>query len=137
VNGRTHVTIGDTTARLAHWCEAFDVPLRTAIRRIEAGWPAWEAVSQPQQGHPSGVVGHSWRDGVPYEHDLRCQRFVAEHPHGATLEEVGVELGVSRERIRQIEAVALRRLRKAAQRLAPELEEVIAQLLADRGEVTW
>ena len=29
-----------------------------------------------------------------------------------TLEEIGVELGVSRERIRQIEAVALERLRK-------------------------
>ena len=130
----TRVTIGRSTYELRHWCDAFDVPIRTALRRVDAGWPLWEAVSQPRQGWSDGSSGHGWRDGVPYEHDLRCQRFVRDHPGGATLEEVGAELGVTRERVRQIEGKALRRLHKTAQRIAPDLEMIIGALLA--GEVS-
>jgi len=37
--------------------------------------------------------------------------FVDEHPGGATLEEVGEELLLTRERVRQIEVAALRKLK--------------------------
>lgn len=43
--------------------------------------------------------------------------FVDEHPEGATLEAVGAVWGVTRERVRQIEAKALRKLA-----LLPEVE---------------
>jgi hypothetical protein len=59
------------------------------------------------------------RDAVRFEHDLECQRFVAEHPGGATLDEVGQFFGgLSRERIRQIEIQALGKLRAAGVSLA-------------------
>ncbi len=45
-----------------------------------------------------------------FEKDARCVRFVEEHPDGATFEEVGQELGCTRERVRQLEATALRKL---------------------------
>ena len=47
-----------------------------------------------------------WRD------HLEVQKIVDEHPDGMTLEEVGRVLGVTRERVRQIEVVALRKLKK-------------------------
>lgn len=47
---------------------------------------------------------------LPYEEDDLTQLFVAEHPGGATLDEIGDLLGVSRERVRQIVEAALGRL---------------------------
>jgi len=46
-----------------------------------------------------------------YLRDEAAQRFVHDNPDGATLEEVAAALGVSRERVRQIEARAIRKLR--------------------------
>ena len=47
----------------------------------------------------------------PRERDVLIMRFGLEDGKGRTLEEVGREFGVTRERIRQIEAKALRKLR--------------------------
>lgn len=55
---------------------------------------------------------------VPYELDRDCQRFIAEHQGGATLDEVGQFFGVSRERVRQIEAQALAKLAEIRGELA-------------------
>lgn len=63
----------------------------------------------------AGVVapsGPARIDGITrYDDDPECQRFVEEHPGGASIYEIGDALGISGERVRQIEAVALRRLR--------------------------
>lgn len=45
-----------------------------------------------------------------YEDDVTCQVFVAMYPKGATLDMIGGVLSLSRERVRQIEAVALGKL---------------------------
>jgi hypothetical protein len=49
---------------------------------------------------------------LPFEFDTAAQLFVDEHPHGATLDEVGEALGLNRERVRQIEHAALAKIRK-------------------------
>lgn len=62
---------------------------------------------------------HRWarRDDVlidrdtPYRDDVACQLFVSAFPDGATLEAISEALGVSRERVRQIERDAFRKLR--------------------------
>lgn len=88
--------------------------LRRQSRRAEDGWSYYYRcrtccglrVARPRER--GSIVAH----GVPYELDEAVKRFVDEHPSGATLEEVGVAFGVSRERIRQIESVALAKLRR-------------------------
>jgi len=52
-------------------------------------------------------------DTLAWADDALAQAVVAEHPDGMTLEEVGDLMGLTRERIRQIELTALRKLRKA------------------------
>jgi DNA-directed RNA polymerase sigma subunit (sigma70/sigma32) len=56
----------------------------------------------------SGVVSSSTR----YEDDPAAQIFVSAFPEGAVWEAVGEALGVSRQRVIQIETQALRRLRE-------------------------
>ena len=59
------------------------------------------------------------------EQDVLRMRFGLEDGYSLTLEEVGLHFNVTRERIRQIEAKALRRLRhpKRSMRLRDYLEE--------------
>lgn len=47
---------------------------------------------------------------TPYKDDVACQLFVAFFPEGATLDMVGAAIGVTRERARQIEDRALKKL---------------------------
>ena len=47
---------------------------------------------------------------TPWEDDLVCQKLVRDNPDGMTLEQVGQVLGLTRERVRQIEEQALRKL---------------------------
>jgi hypothetical protein len=65
------------------------------------------------------------RAELPYAADLDCQRFVEEHPDGATLEEVGAFFGVTRERARQLEFRALHRLRLACAVEGVTVEDVL------------
>ena len=50
-------------------------------------------------------------DALDYESDSECQRFVADHPDGACLEEIAAIMGITRERVRQIENIAVRKIR--------------------------
>lgn len=47
---------------------------------------------------------------LPFAEDAETVAFVEAHPDGATLDEIGEWLGVTRERVRQMEADALRSL---------------------------
>lgn len=78
---------------------------------------------------------HPLVDAVtPYEEDRVCQTLV--NGHGPmTLEEISLCTGVTRERVRQIEAQALLRAREACERIgltAEEAREVLA-FLANGG----
>lgn len=50
-------------------------------------------------------------DSIPWDQDDEVQEFVRQHPHGASLEEIGQYLQLTRERVRQLETVALRCMR--------------------------
>ena len=50
-----------------------------------------------------------------------------------TLEEIADELGVTRERVRQIEKMALQKLRIRLRRYGLELEDLIPDYHEDRG----
>jgi hypothetical protein len=55
-------------------------------------------------------------DVTPFEHDVVARLFVRLHPNGAPLEVIAALFDVTRERIRQIEAQALKKLARACAR---------------------
>ena len=66
---------------------------------------------------------HYWRNSrgliqndLPYREDYTARVFVKLNPNGATLEVVGAMFALTRERIRQIESRALKKLRDACER---------------------
>jgi hypothetical protein len=73
------------------------------VKRLKAR----EYLKELKANKPEPLVDASTR----YERDDRCWYVTAVHPDGLTLEEVGHLLCVTRERIRQIERKALRKLR--------------------------
>ena len=59
----------------------------------------------------------SWTwDALPWEADRWARAWVDAHPGGATLEEVGKALGVTRERVRQVEEMGMRKFERAARK---------------------
>lgn len=95
------------------------------IRKRLRHMPLEAALRLPLYGHydPQAALGgpHSWTwDGLVWERDPWAQAFVDAHPDGASLEEVGDALGVTRERVRQIELIAMRKIQqlKAWRRLS-------------------
>ncbi len=72
-------------------------------------------------------------DRTPYEADFKARVFVSMYPNGATLEVVAAMFDVTRERIRQIEAAAVKRLVGACDELDVSLEALLG--LQDEGAV--
>lgn len=64
-------------------------------------------------------------DKTPWERDSKCRYVVAIHPKGLTLDQVGQLLGLTRERIRQIEMRAYEKILEhpEGRRLAKLLED--------------
>ena len=70
----------------------------------------------------------SWLDELDEkQRDVVVRRFgLRNHPRG-TLEEVGQELGVTRERVRQIQMDALRKLRRILEHSGYSRENIIEE----------
>lgn len=121
---------------------------QTLYQRVASGWDRERALDTVIGNKPGPLPGHRQTEhaqtrealrGVslspltPYADDLEAQQLVAQHPDGMTLEEVGAIFGVTRERVRQIEATALRNLRIRCALVGIEPDDVAA-MLATRPE---
>jgi hypothetical protein len=102
---------------IAEWSRYAGLDLRTLKQRLLLV-PLEVALSMPRfarRGHLSAPGGEpaSWSwTCLSWEDDPWARKFVEAHPDGAPLELVGAMLGVTKERVRQIEEVALRKLRR-------------------------
>jgi hypothetical protein len=114
--GRRQLSAFGEVLSIAAWAEQVDISpraLRDRLKRLPAEValslsPKAKYGELPELGEP-----RSWSWSVlQWEDDPWAQTFVEEHPGGATLEEVAEVLGVTRERVRQIESKALRKLRR-------------------------
>ncbi len=101
--------------------EEEDAHLEDFIQDEEAGIPADEAGRQMLRRELMSVL----KSLTPREERVISLRFGLEDGRARTLEELGQEFNVTRERVRQIEAKALRKLRhpSRAKRLRDYLEE--------------
>ena len=106
---------------LIHICEEEDAHLEDFIQDEEAGVPVDEAGRELLRRELANVL----KSLTPREERVLTLRFGLEDGQARTLEELGKEFNVTRERIRQIEAKALRKLRhpSRAKRLRDYLEE--------------
>jgi hypothetical protein len=93
-----------------------------------------------ETGHDRRTCGKSrgpkpsdpWSD-LEYEDHDECQKIVEANPDGLTLEEVGAYLGITRERVRQIEVEALTKLREATGGAVVETESFAFPLALCEG----
>lgn len=87
--------------------------------------------------HPSEVVSLIFKGLIQREEDVLRRRFALGNGPEETLEEIGVSYHVTRERIRQIETVAIKKLKKAKsfrEHIRP-VEDTIASVLEQHGGI--
>lgn len=117
--------------KLADRVSSFDIPMGGEGER-----PLLDVIPDDSNADPSvilqdeSVIQHldSWLDELDEkQRDVVVRRFgLRSHPRG-TLEEVGLELGVTRERVRQIQMDALRKLRRILEHSGYSRENIIEE----------
>lgn len=110
----------------------------SVLRRRLERYPAEVALSLAHYSHadphaPPGAPGAWTWEALAYEDDPWAQAFVARHPAGATLDQVGAALGLVRERVRQVEETAMRKFETAARALGLSLSELVSAWTANGG----
>jgi RNA polymerase nonessential primary-like sigma factor len=119
----------DKMFRLADRVSSFDIPIGGEGER-----PLLDVIPDENNTDPASilqdesVMGHldEWLDELDEkQRDVVVRRFgLRNYPRG-TLEEVGLELGVTRERVRQIQMDALRKLRRILEHSGYSRENII------------
>lgn len=99
------VALGDTTARLSEWVAALNLSPEMVRSRIANGDMIFQAL-RPTKATRASVA-------VRCEHDPGVMQFIDDNHNGAERSDVGEFLGLTRERIRQIEESGLRKMREA------------------------
>ena len=117
--------------KLADRVSSFDIPTGGEGER-----PLLDVIPDENNTDPSSILQDesvmqhldSWLDELDEkQRDVVVRRFgLRNHPRG-TLEEVGLELGVTRERVRQIQMDALRKLRRILEHSGYSRENIIEE----------
>jgi RNA polymerase nonessential primary-like sigma factor len=117
--------------KLADRVSSFDIPMGGEGER-----PLLDVIPDENNLDPSSILQDesvmqhldSWLDELDEkQRDVVVRRFgLRSHPRG-TLEEVGLELGVTRERVRQIQMDALRKLRRILEHSGYSRENIIEE----------
>jgi RNA polymerase nonessential primary-like sigma factor len=117
--------------KLADRVSSFDIPMGGEGER-----PLLDIIPDENNTDPSSILQDeavmqhldSWLDELDEkQRDVVVRRFgLRNHPRG-TLEEVGLELGVTRERVRQIQMDALRKLRRILEHSGYSRENIIEE----------
>lgn len=115
--------------KLADRVSSFDIPMGG-----EGDRPLLDVIPDDNSADPASILQDesvmqhldSWLDELDEkQRDVVVRRFgLRNHPRG-TLEEVGQELGVTRERVRQIQMDALRKLRRILEQSGYSRENII------------
>lgn len=136
---RSHLVLmrlGDRVMSVSEWArqpeiKALGLGYASIRYRHEQGWSDYDALTLPMGAR----LDHGAIDPrVPWLEDYTARAFVVHHPEGATLEEVGQMLGVTRERVRQIEVAAFKRLRRACEREGIDAEDLAAIFGRDEAQ---
>jgi len=128
------ITSHGKTQNMSAWARELGISLSVFSRRVSA-MGADAAISSGGRSLFPGDLARSkdlswWPElDHPWEDDPRAKYVVAHHPDGITLDEIGLLLGVTRERVRQIVESALRKLKNQ-----PGSREVVAFLLEQSKE---
>jgi hypothetical protein len=116
-DARTEVEAFGEKKSIAEWSLYTGLDVRTLKHRLSVV-PPEIALSLPRCARlerlrvPRGEPASWTWECLPWKDDPWAQAFVDVHPEGATLEDVGAMFGVTKERVRQIEAEAMRKLRR-------------------------
>jgi hypothetical protein len=102
---------------LDQWAWESGLPRRTIEARLRVGLPMEVAVSLERFARidPTAPLGGpgSWTwYALDFEDDKWAKAFVKLHPGGASLDAVGDALGMTRERVRQLEEQIFAKLRR-------------------------
>lgn len=108
------------------WQDAVDRREALALARMRPG---------QDPAHVTAARRARW-SALPWSEDDEARAFVAEHPDGAGLDEIGAWLGLSRERVRQMEAAALERLGLALRRAGVH-EATSSDVVAWCDGISW
>ena len=117
--------------KLADRVSSFDIPMGGEGER-----PLLDVIPDDNNADPSvilqdeSVIKHldSWLDELDEkQRDVVIRRFGLRNHARGTLEEVGLELGVTRERVRQIQMDALRKLRRILEHSGYSRENIIEE----------
>lgn len=113
---------------LRQWASLLRVPYGRLLRLHAIGVPVVLTARMKRQAHVStgepGAPGSWTWHALDYEDDVWAQDFVRKHPRGASLEAVADALGMTRERVSQLQDEIFAKLR-AARDASAQIRELL------------
>lgn len=117
---------------LHEWCALVELSAPVLAARLTRFSPELALILPPYarvdpQAQPGEPAAWTW-ELLDWEDDIWARRFVAEHAGGASLDEVAAAIGIVRERVRQVEEAALRKVRARAEAMGLDFDLVLRTL---------